>query len=92
MQERYPRFGGQHFPSYRELAAQRPMRLAIEAALREGRSPDVVLKAMGIEPDKRVRLIVRQEERRFRDGPSQFSCACESSMGGGSEDDVEDVD
>lgn len=89
MQETYSRFGGEKWPSYRVLAEQRPMRLAIEGALREGADPIAMLEASGATVDKRVKLIVRQEVRRFENGPTQFSCACESSMGGGLEEDDE---
>lgn len=78
LQEKYPRFGGEGFAGYRALASELPARLAIEKALREGGTPTPD-QIHGVEP-RRFRLLLAQEDKRFRYGPTQFSCNCESTM------------
>lgn len=77
MQREFPKFGGQDHPGYTQLWHELPTRLAIEAALREGREP----QDDGRLPPKRFLNVLRQERRRHEEGPSQWSCACESKMG-----------
>jgi 3'-phosphoadenosine 5'-phosphosulfate sulfotransferase (PAPS reductase)/FAD synthetase len=77
LQDTYPRFGGVKLPSYRQLAAELPVRLAIEDALRAGQEPPPA--APGADA-RRHKLVVIQERKRFENGPGAFSCACEASM------------
>ena len=72
----FPGFGGQRFKGYRVLAAEMPVRLSIENALREKREPI----SDGSMPAARFKLVRRQEERRFRNELPAFSCACESTV------------
>jgi hypothetical protein len=91
MQAKWAMFGGKNFPSYAQLAAELPARLAIEAALKKGETPVNGSAVNGggdvaqLEP-KRFRLVLAQETRRYREGPAQFACACESA------EDEEDED
>lgn len=86
MQRTYPRFGGEKWPSYELLASEFPTRKMIEDKLRAGEKP----VNDGRLPPGRFRLVLLQEQARFRNGPARVSCACEASMGGG--DESEDVD
>lgn len=83
LQRTYPRFGGEKWPSYELLAHELPTRKRIEETLRRGETPD----DDGRLNPHRFRLVVRQERERLKNGPSTVSCACESSMGGGNEED-----
>lgn len=75
IEQKYPRFGGDSFPGYAELLRQRPVRLAIEAALRAGQTP---VSDGTLEP-RRFRLTMLDEKRRLASGPRGISCACEAS-------------
>jgi len=50
--------------------------LRIEETLRHGFAPD----DDGRLPPKRFRLVVKQEEKRFREGSGAFTCACEQTI------------
>jgi hypothetical protein len=76
LEQRYPGFGGQNFPGYAQLYKERPVRLAIEAALKAGTVP----VDDGTLTPKRFKLVVRNEKR-YADGErAAFSCACEGSI------------
>lgn len=77
IQEKYPGFGGFRSPSYRQLASELPVRLAIEEALRKGEEPPTEFPSI---EKRRLTLLTRQEARRFKNEIPSFSCACESSM------------
>lgn len=83
-QENYPDFGGRRFPRYEDLAKEAPARLAIESALRAGEKPP----NEGL-PAARFRLVVAQERKRIAGERAPVSCACESTLGLGQ--DEEDV-
>lgn len=76
METDFENFGGQRFPGYRQLRAERPVRLAIEGALRAGEVPvsDGTLDA------KRFRLVMLQEKKRLAGEREAFSCACEQTV------------
>ena len=76
MQREFPRFGGQDHPGYVALAHELPTRLGIETALREQREPEDDGRLL----PKRFLNVLRQEKRRFEDGSSQWSCACETKI------------
>lgn len=59
--------------SYAQVLAEAPARMEIRAAIAEGRAYTVDL------PERRVRLIVRQEIERARTGPAPFSCECDAA-------------
>lgn len=59
--------------SYRQVHDEAPARLRIAKALREGRNPKQEL------PERRHLAILKQEERRAREGVLSFSCSCESA-------------
>jgi 3'-phosphoadenosine 5'-phosphosulfate sulfotransferase (PAPS reductase)/FAD synthetase len=81
MADRWPRFGGEKKKSYAQLAYELITRKRIESALQRG---DVPENDFRLEP-KRFRLVLAQEKRRFENGPTRVSCACESSLGGDEE-------
>lgn len=60
-------------PSYAQVYAEAPARMEIRAAIAEGRAYTVDL------PARRVRLIVKQEIERAKNGPSPFSCECDAA-------------
>jgi hypothetical protein len=74
----FPGFGGKNFPGYGQLLKERPVRLAIEAALREGRDPLTVDR--GPLTPRRFKLVVVNEKRYAAGEREAFSCACESSI------------
>lgn len=76
MQERYARFGGETHVGYRQLAAELPARLAMEEAFRL-RLP--LADTFGLSP-RRFNQILRQEKKRYEEGPKRVSCSCEASM------------
>ncbi len=76
VEKRFPRFGGQNFPGYAQLARETSARLAIEAALKEQKAVPDNDGSMGT---KRYLNVVRQEAKRLKDGSTPFSCACEQS-------------
>lgn len=86
MQERYPGFGGNSHPGYRQLAAEAPIRYAIEAALAAGRTPE---NETGMDP-RRYRLVVIQERKRLAGQLAPFSCSCEGSDALSQMDDEEE--
>lgn len=69
-------FGGQRFKGYAALAAEFPIRIKIENALRAGEPP----VNDGSLPPHRFKLVQRQEERRYKGELASFSCACESTV------------
>lgn len=77
IQAKYPGFGGFRSPSYRQLASELPVRLAIEEALRKGEEPPTEFPSI---EKRRLTLLTRQETRRFKNEIPSFSCACEASM------------
>lgn len=81
MEDRWPRFGGEKRKSYAQLAYELITRKRIESAFSRGENPENDFR---LEP-KRFKLVVAQERRRFENGPSRVSCACESSFGGDEE-------
>ena len=74
MQREFPMFGGQDHPGYAALANEMPTRLAIESAFREQKEP---IDDKRLSP-KRFLQVLRQEKRRYEEGSSSWSCACES--------------
>lgn len=76
MEDRYADFGGRSFEGYRQLAAERETRLAIEAALRGGEAPT----NNGPLDARRFRLVTLQEKRRLAGDAPAFSCSCEGSI------------
>jgi len=76
MEDRYPRFGGDKFAGYRQLANEGPLREQIERDIRATRVPT----NNGSVSDRRFRLVVKQENLRMRGERAAFSCACESSF------------
>lgn len=76
MEDRYADFGGRSFEGYRQLAAERETRLAIEAALRSGEAPT----NNGPLDARRFRLVTLQEKRRLAGNAPAFSCSCEGSI------------
>lgn len=68
--------------SYEQILHEAPARMAIRAALAEGRAYTVDL------PQRRIKLIVAQEIERARSGASPFSCECDAAKA----DDFEDYD
>jgi hypothetical protein len=85
LEDNYPNFGGQHFPGYRKLYAELPVRLAIESALRLGDE----LPARPPEWSNRKFLyVIRDEKEHIANGSASFSCACENSYLDGYADDL----
>lgn len=76
VQKRYPGFGGQAKHSYEQLLHERPTRLMVESALREGVEP-VDDGRLG---ERRFKLVVMNERRFLAGEMSKFSCACEASL------------
>jgi 3'-phosphoadenosine 5'-phosphosulfate sulfotransferase (PAPS reductase)/FAD synthetase len=72
----FPGFGGQRFKGYAALAAEGPLRLKIEAALKAGKVPE----NDGSMTPRRFKLVERQELRRHKGELAKFSCACESTV------------
>lgn len=88
IQRRYPGFGGNSHPGYAQLLKERPVRLAIEKALIEGRDP--MTCDDGTLDKRRFKLVVTNEKRYFANDRVAFSCACESSYGIGEDDEDEE--
>lgn len=76
MENRYKDFGGRNFAGYAQLTREGPVRMQIESALRRGDEP----ANDGTLHPKRFRLVVLQERRRIADGPTPFSCSCETPV------------
>jgi 3'-phosphoadenosine 5'-phosphosulfate sulfotransferase (PAPS reductase)/FAD synthetase len=80
--EKFPGFGGKNFAGYALLAAEAPLRLLIEAAIRAGVAPE----NNGSMDARRFKLVVIQERKRVVGELPAFSCACEGS------DEMSDMD
>lgn len=78
LQRRYPGFGGKNFPGYAQLLKERPVRLAIELALADGRDPFSVND--GTLTPRRFKLVVKNERQYMAGERAAFSCACEGSI------------
>lgn len=79
IEEDFPGFGGHNFPGYAQLRLEGPMRLAIEAALRDGAAPDSLGHLRGLSPvtdAKRFLNVVRQERKLIEGGRKPFKCNC----------------
>jgi hypothetical protein len=80
MARKFPGFGGKNFAGYARLAAETPMRRAIEAALRAGKDPAMVVEDVTKTTDpRRFKLVVIQERKRLAGQVTPFSCSCEGS-------------
>lgn len=78
LQRRFPGFGGRGKPSYEQLLAERPLRLAMEQHFR-GEQPFLPTNDGSMTP-RRYRLVYFQERDRYANGPKSVSCACEQSI------------
>lgn len=76
LQEQFPGFGFPR-PSYKQLRAERPLRLAMEQHFR-GELPFVPPND-GSLTQRRYRNLYFQEKERFHNGVAKFSCACEGA-------------
>lgn len=84
MQRDFPGFGGLNEPPYTQLLAEANYRLAVESAIREGKDPKTV---PSVHPARRSLNIIRQEQKRVRDGSQGAGCSCEASLSIGDDDD-----
>jgi len=78
IQRRYPGFGGKNKYSYEQLLKERSVRLAIEAALRDGKDPASCDD--GTLTPNRFKLVVLNEKQYLAEESKSFACACESSI------------
>lgn len=85
IQKKYPGFGGRNHPGYAQLLLERPVRLAIAEALTAGTDPMLIDGSrLGA---RRFKQVVTNEKRYAAGEAEAFSCACESSLGIGEEDE-----
>lgn len=75
MEQTWPQFGGKNFYGYAALAAEAPVRLQIEQALRDRAVPE----NDGSLTPERFRLVVIQERKRLAGELAAFSCNCEGA-------------
>lgn len=73
MEGSYPGWGGANFAGYEVLAAETDDRLRIEEDLGLGRTP----RPASTMDEKRFRLVVIQEKKRFEGLQKPFACGCE---------------
>lgn len=86
MENRWPGWGGKNFASYAQLRSEGPLRLKIEADLRESKIP----VNDGLLSDRRFKLVVIQERKRLAGQVVPFACGCEGSEAAASLDTEEE--